>query len=570
MAQMLDKSTTGSSGFDAVLHGGYPTGRTTLLHGATGTGKTTIGMQSLLAGATRDEPGLFVSFEERAAGIRKNSLSLGWDLQKLEDDKKIIIMDVRPDPKAILAGEFDFSGLLALIDGACRTITARRVVIDALDILLQMLEDPLKERNKVYELHNWLLDKNLTALMTSKLYGNDAAYPFLEFMTDCVVHLQPLNQDRQRLLRVVKYRGSNFSSESIPYTIGEQGILMFPFLETDLEHRTFHDHVSTGLIDLDEMLSGGYLDGSCITIAGATGTGKTTFASSFALAACRRGERIVYLNFEESAGNLIAMMQSAGVDLNAIIENRLLVVSSRLAESSGPIEHLHQDIALIEELRPRHVILDAASSCGRMGSETAAYSYLLRLISHCRHNGITLLLTVQTTGFQQKHEIYGVAYSSLIDAIIFLDYIQVGGEVNRTLLVLKARGSKHSNQYREFIITGEGVKFMQIYKGKGGMLTGVARLEQELEDQYAEQRREQAIEAKKRELERLRAQLKSKTDVSQSEIEKAKIELSILESEREIMHDSQNRRQSMRIVSGKEDNPDKPLSTNDPLDREVD
>jgi len=463
MATDLPKASSGSSGFDMILKGGFPCGRTTLLHGGTGTGKTIIGIQFLLSGAQSGEPGILVSFEEKADSLRQNALSLSWDLAAFEKEGKLVIIDAMPDPKAIMTGGFDFTGLYSLLEGVIHTLRAKRIVIDAIDILLQLLNDPAKERNQVYQLHDWLSTHGMTGLLTSKLTANIPEFPFLEYLTDCVIRLMPLNVDRQRMLLVVKYRGSDFVSGPHPYTVATGGIVLNALAETDLQYVPVGEYVTTGLSALDEMMCGGYKKGSCIVIAGPSGTGKTTIASLFAAAVCNNYGRVLYINYEESVNNIIAMMKSTGLDLEPAIQNDHLKIIAKMPEAMGPECHLYHDIAALQEHNAQYLIVDAISACKRIASENAAFSYLFRLLNYCRKSGITVLLTNQISGFQQTHDIYGFGFSSFVDTIIFLDYVQIGGEVNRTLLILKSRGSGHSNQYREFLITGQGIRFMNVY-----------------------------------------------------------------------------------------------------------
>ncbi len=548
----LAKSSSGSTGLDAVLEGGYPKERTTLLHGGTGTGKTILGLQFLICGAQNDEPGILVTFEERAEAIRQNALALGWDLGQMEKEGKLIILDALPDPTAVFSGGFDFSGFFALLDGAARTLKAGRIVIDAVDALLQLLNDPVRERSQIQQLHQWLTDHKHTAILTAKLSDGLPAYPFMEFLNDCVIRLTPLNEDRQRLLSVVKYRGSNFSSGEHPYTITRDGLSLVPLADAQLQYETISEHISSGLSVLDEMMGGGYRRGASIALAGASGTGKTTFACLFAAAAVARGERVLYVNFEESANNMVAMMQSSGLDLEPALKSNHLKISSLMPEAAGSEEHLHYNLTAIREHRPHHLVIDAISSCRRMGSEKAAFSYLLRILNYCRQRGITTLFINQITGFQQVHGIYGIGFSSIIDAMVFLDYVQVGGEVNRTMMILKARGSQHSNQYREFTITGNGIHFEKLYSGRGGMLTGVARIEEEYREELEARQRKQKIEAQRRKVERLRSSLQMDISASESEIEKAAVELDAIETEDRISWEARKKRQSMR--TGKNEN----------------
>jgi circadian clock protein KaiC len=546
MAYELLKSSSGIEGFDSILRGGYPRGRTTLIHGSTGSGKTILSLQFLIYGAMNGEPGVFISFEERADSVRENALSLGWDLKQLEKEGKLVVVDAKPDPSAVHSGHFNFSGLFAILDGLVEKLKAKRIVIDAIDLLLQLLQDPAQERNHIYQLHDWILNKNITALLTSKITGDMPDYPFVEFLTDCVIRLRPVNENRQRLIQIVKYRGSDYNDGLHPYIINQDGIYIYPMTHLEINHTLIGNHISTGLPGLDSMMGGGYRKGSCIAIAGTSGTGKTTFASKFAVSACERGEQVLYINFEESVNNMIILMKSSGTDLATSIKKGHLKIISQMPEAAGPEDHLYFNIREMESHKAQHLILDAISACQRMGSVEAAYSFLHRILDYCRKKNITVLLTYQANNPHKLDEVFGIGISSMIDSIIYLNYVQIGGEVNRTVMVMKSRGSEHSNQYREFLITSGGLKFIDIYSGKGGMLTGTARLEQESREKLETQQREELIHVKIKEIDRMQKKLEAEILSARANIDKAEAELLMLESENRSSLESEKQREKWR------------------------
>lgn len=461
----IPKVPTQIFGLDEVLEGGLPQGRTTLVSGGPGSGKTVLGLEFLWSGAMAGEPGVFVTFEERAAAVRKNALSMGWNLAALEKAGKVAIVEARLYGEEVITGDFDMYGLLAIVDGLIKKIRARRVVMDALDVLLRVFSDPRRERNELYRVHEWLIDRRLTSVLTVKVHREGDTVPqyeFLDFMADCVVRLdhRVVGQVATRRLRVIKYRGSGFGTNEYPYVIGEHGIVLFPLTKAELTHQPLGPKVSSGLAGLDAMLKGGYRRASCILVTGTSGTGKTTLACTFIQAACRRGERVLYLSFEESREAIVAGMLSAGIDLRPALRARRLLVQATLPEAMGSDDHLIRALQAIDTFRPDHVTLDAVSACVRMGSEQAAFDYLMRLVSVIKERGITCILTNQINGLVgSDEELSGIGFSSVVDAVIQLRFIETDQAIDRQLLVIKSRGSAHSNRRQPFFITKQGITF---------------------------------------------------------------------------------------------------------------
>jgi circadian clock protein KaiC len=461
----IPKVPTQITGLDEVLEGGLPRGRTTLASGGPGSGKTVLGLEFLWSGAMAGEPGVFVTLEERAKAIRQNALSMGWDLAALEKTGKVAIVEARLFGEEVISGDFDIQGLLAIMGGHIKRIRAKRVVVDALDALLRVFNDPRRERDELYRLHEWLIDQELTNVLTAKIHRDGEAaiqYEFLDFMADCVIRLdhRVIGQVATRRLRVIKYRGSGFGTNEYPYVIGNQGIVLFPLTKAELTHKPTGPKVSSGLAGLDAMLDGGYRRASGIIVAGSSGTGKTMLACAFARAASHRGEKVLYLNFEESQEAMVAGMLSAGIDLRPALQSRRLVVQTGLPEAMGSDNHLIRALAAIDSFKPDHLIIDAISACVRMGSEKAAFDYLMRLVAVVKERGITCIMTNQIGGLAgTDEELSGIGFSSVVDAVIQLRFVDAGQEIGRQILVVKARGSGHSNRREPFYITGQGFEF---------------------------------------------------------------------------------------------------------------
>jgi len=462
----IPKVPTKIAGLDEILEGGIPRGRTTVVSGGPGSGKTVLGLEFLCRGAMAGEPGVFITLEERAEAIRLNASAMGWDLAALEKAGKLAIIEARLLGEEIVAGDFDIQGLLAIVGGHVKRIGARHLVMDALDVLLRIYDDLKRERNELSRLHDWLTDQGLTSVLSVKTRHDDnqgSQYEFLDFMADCVIRLdhRVVGQVATRRLRVIKYRGSGFGTNEYPYVFGEHGIVLFPLTTAELTHQPLGAKVSTGLKGLDLMLDGGFRRASCVLFSGNSGTGKTTLASTFAQAACQRGERVLYLNFEESTEAMISGMLSAGIDLRPSIHDKTLLVQTATPESTGSDNHLNRVMETIARFKPDHLILDAVSACVRMGSKKSAFDFMMRLVSVVKERGITSILTNQiSSGIPNSdEELSGIGFSSVVDAVVQLRYVETDEEIIRQVLIVKSRGSAHSNRRQLYVITDRGIEF---------------------------------------------------------------------------------------------------------------
>ncbi len=505
----LEKAPTHIPGLDDILEGGLPRGRTTVVSGGAGSGKTLLGLEFLYHGALHGEPGIFVGFEESVEQIRQNAATLGWDLPALERDNHLFLLDGRIKPETLLSGDFSLKGLLAIVAGKRREMGARRIVIDALDVILRLFDTPQQVRNELHALNDWLQAAGLAAILTVRPSsgGGDSPYEdFFESMGDCILALDArvTEQVATRRLRVIKYRGSGFGRNEYPYVITPTGLQAAPISSVGLRHKPLGEKISTGNARLDELLDGGYRQGACILLAGLPGAGKTTLAATFVAAACQRGERALYIGFEESEAAMIHNVSSAGVVLQPHLAAGRLAFLTAFPESLGVEEHYFAALEGIEAFRPDHVVVDAISACRRMGGQRAAFEYLMRLLNACKERGLTILLLNQLSGATSYMEISGNEISSMVDTAILLNYQFSLGETNRVFQILKSRGGRHSNQKCEFRLTDDGFQVVDVYLGEGDVLTGAARQRQEEKDRLEAQRLAFEIKVKELELERLR------------------------------------------------------------------
>ena len=464
IAAAIPKTATQIEGLDEILKGGLPIGRVTLVGGGPGAGKTVFGLELLYRAALSGEPGIFLSFEESAANIRQNARSFGWDLAALEKSGKLFLMEGLLDPEVVISGNFNLAGFLSIIEGKARDMGAGRVVIDALDVLMRYFDDPMREQQQFLGLHNWLVDNGLTAVLTTKnTKGTErpSPYEYLDFMADCVIYLDQKAQDQvnTKRMQIVKYRGSAYGSNEYPFLVTDKGMYFHAISDMLLDFEPSSKRASSGVPQLDEILGGGYFQGSAILISGMTGTGKTSVAATFAHAACAKGQKVLYINFEESRPGLLAGMRSIGIDLGSAIEGGSLWVMSTMPESRGIEEHLYDKVCAIKRFKPDHVVVDAISACKRIAGDKASFDFIMRLVNFCRRRGITTVLINQSSSEEVTHAVSGIGISSIIDTILTLYYEDAGAQTNRLLQVLKSRGTHHSNRYHTFVLTDDGVQF---------------------------------------------------------------------------------------------------------------
>jgi circadian clock protein KaiC len=472
-------------------------------------------MEFLVKGAMEfNEPGVFISFEETADELTKNVRSLGFDLDELIARKKLAIDFVRIERSEIEeTGDYDLEGLFVRLGYAIDSIGAKRVVLDTIETLFGALSNEGILRAELRRLFRWLKNKGVTALITGERgEGSLTRQGLEEYVSDCVILLdhRVIEQISTRRVRIVKYRGSVHGTNEYPFIIDEEGINILPITSLGLQHGVSDERISTGVRGLDEMLGGkGYYRSSTVLISGTAGSGKSSLAAHFAEAACARGERCLYLAFEESPQQIVRNMRSIGLHLERWVKKGLLRFHATRSTLQGLEMHLATCHKLVREFKPHFVILDPIGNLTMAGTVADTTSMLLRLLDFLKSEGITALWTNLTSGGEDREKT-DVGISSLVDTWLLLRDVELNGERNRALYVLKSRGMAHSNQIREFLLTDHGIELSNVYLGPEGVLTGTARQAQEAKESAEATRREQQIEARRRELARKRQALEAR------------------------------------------------------------
>ena len=551
--QGIRKSPTGISGFDELTHGGLPAGRPTLVCGTAGCGKTLFASTFLLNGASKfGEAGVFVTFEERPTDIVSNVASLGFDLQAMVDSGMIAIEHIAIDPAELAeVGDYDLEGLFLRLEFAIDQVGAKRIVLDTIESLFSAFTNPAILRAEIRRLFDWLKEKGITAVITGERGDGSLTRQGLEeYVSDCVILLdhRVQNQISTRRMRIVKYRGSAHATNEIPFLIDQDGFSVLPVSALGLGHHVSTERISSGVPDLDAMLSGGgFYRGSSILLSGVAGSGKSSLAACFAAAACRAGERALYFSFEESAEQTVRNMRSIGIDLQPHIDSGALRYTAARPTLYSLEMHLAVILREIERVKPSIVVLDPISAFIGSGDGLEVHAMMLRIVDYLKSAQITAVFNHLTDVLEGSARTE-VGLSSLMDAWILLLNRESGGEFNRELYLLKARGISHSNQVREFVMSNSGIRLVPPYVGGGQALTGTARVAEEARRQQEETRRRTEVETLAEQLEQRRRKATAEIEALQAELAADEAQLRrVLESEKDYLRQLELDQQKIQI-----------------------
>lgn len=532
----LPKVPTGITGFDEITYGGLPLGRTTLVRGGAGCGKTVFAVQSLISRARdRGEPGILVAFEENANQIVANAATLGWDIPALAA-KRLFFLDASLSPEMVQDGDFDLTRLLNVLQAVSEEAGAKHIVFDGIDVLLRLLDNPVAERREIYRVRDWLSRSGLTAIITQKAGADDdhswEHYSFMQFMADCVVNLghHVVAGSSFRNVRVMKYRGSGFLGDEFPITITQSGIQVTNRGPVELHYVVTDERISSGLPRLDVMLSGGYYRGSNVLISGAPGTAKSTLAGLFVAAACERGERAMYVNFDEGSTQIVRNLASVGIRLAPHLKSGLLKIYSTRTRGPNIEDQFGELRKVIRAHKPTCLVVDPLSALSSKLAHVASADATQLFLDFLKVEGITVVNTSLLDG-PDVGEATSNGISTIADTWIHVSYIVNEGERNRALTIVKSRGTGHSNQVRELTLADSGVTLTDVYTAQGQVLMGVARWEREQEERASKQVMLRASEIARVKLNSAQAEAAARLTVITTEMEVRRAELALLDFE---------------------------------------
>ena len=483
--KQLQKCPTGIKGFDEITEGGLPKNRTTLVSGSAGSGKTLLGIDFLINGAIQfKEPGVFMSFEETEDELYTDVASLNLDLQGLVLQNKILIEHVILERKDIQETDFNLEGLFVRLEHAIDSVGAKRVVLDSIESIFAGITNIGIFRLEIKRLFRWLKEKQVTAIVTGEpAQENYTRHGLEQYISDCIILLDNRvnEQIAIRRVRVVKYRGSKHGTNEYPFVIDKDGLSVIPITSAGLDQPGTPEKVSTGIPTLDKLFKGGkpgYTRGSTVLASGTAGTGKTSLAAAFAVASCKRGERCLFLSYEESSGQLIQNMSSIGIHFEPMIKKGLLKIVSTRPSFFGLEMHLLDLYKLIAEFKPQAVVIDPLTSLIGEGDPREIRSMITRMIDLLKSNGITSFFTSLVSSAAQNDTSGEIGVSSLIDTWIVVRELEedVSKKRIRGIFIVKSRGTGHDSDVYRLILSNDGIELMPV----GGKSTGIANKEKKI------------------------------------------------------------------------------------------
>ena len=477
----IPRLPTGIPGFDIIAGGGLPQQRATLVAGTAGSGKTIFAAQFLAGGVLEyEEAGVFVSFEDAAADIRRNVFSFGWDIPGWEKAGQWTFVDATPvaDEPSTVVGSYDLSGLVARVEHAVKKTKAKRVALDSLNALFVQHTDTSMLRSELYRLTTALKRLGVTVVFTGERvddYGVVTRFGIEEFVADNVVILRNVLADerRRRTVEILKFRGARHERGEVPFTIQEKGIFVIPLTAQELTQTSSTTRITSGVAELDRMCEGGFFRDSIILCSGATGTGKTLLVTEFLEGGIREGERCLLFAFEESRDQLYRNAAAWGMNFDEAEEKGLLRVVNTYPHAMPMEDHLVRMRRTVEEFRPQRVAVDSLSALERVFTLRSFREFVISFTSFLKERETAGLFTSTTPNLLGGGSVTEKHISTLTDSIILLRYVESNGRVRRSITVLKMRGSRHDHDIREYTIDGEGMHIGDVFHGVNGILSGM-------------------------------------------------------------------------------------------------
>ncbi|MES2185712.1 MAG: ATPase domain-containing protein [Pseudomonadota bacterium] len=470
----------GVPGLDNILCGGLTPNRLYLLEGAPGAGKTTIAMQFLRQGAAQGESVMYVTLSETADELLGVARSHGWDLAGIQVREMLPSADaLEPDEQYTMfhPSEVELSETTLKILADVDKIKPTRVVFDSLSELRLLAGGSLRYRRQILALKQFFAGRKCTVLLLDDMTAMEHDLQ-VQSIAHAVIRLEQNNSDygasRRRLI-VVKFRGKEFRGGYHDYRIVRGGLEVYPRLVA-AEHVVplTQTRIPSGLQALDDLLGGGIEKGTSTLFVGAPGTGKSTVAVQFAIAAARRGECAALFIFDESISTLRTRCAGMGMELGPYIDSGHIRVRQVDPAELSPGEFVHAIRAAVTEHHAQVIVIDSLNGyLNAMPDERFLIVQLHELLTYLGQAGVATLLVGAQHGLIGMQMQTPVDASYLADAVVLLRYFEIDGEVRQAISVLKKRGGAHERSIRDFTMDREGVHIGEPLRNFRGILTGI-------------------------------------------------------------------------------------------------
>ncbi len=471
---------TGISGLDDVLSGGLIPGRLYLVEGSPGAGKTTMALQFLMEGARSGETVLYVTLSENAAELHGVAVSHGWDLSNIHMREMLPTQDnLLPDEQYTMfhPSEVELSETTQRILKDVEELKPSRVVFDSLSELRLLSGTSLRHRRQILALKQFFSSRQCTVMLLDD-NSTEREDHQVRSIAHAVVSLEQLHSDygsARRRLVVVKYRGKQFREGFHDYKIVRGGLNVFPRLvASEHSHPAVQARIASGIDALDQLLGGGIEKGTSTLFVGAPGTGKSTIAMQFAIAAARRGECAALFIFDESINTLCTRGEGMGMHMRPFIDSGHIRIKQVDPGELSPGELVHEIRQAVISHHATVVVIDSLNGyLNAIPDERFLIVQLHELLTFLGQAGVATLLVGAHHGLIGTQMQAPVDASYLADAVVLLRYFEFKGEVCQAISVMKKRGSAHERTIRAFSMDATGLHIGEPLRGFRGILTGV-------------------------------------------------------------------------------------------------
>lgn len=476
-----DLASTGIPGLDEILGGGLPRRHLYLVEGISGTGKTTVGLQFIIEGAARGERCLYVSLSETEGDLHQTAASHGWSLQGVEIFEMLESAEaagVDEQYTLFYPSEVELGESTQQVLEAVDRVRPQRVVIDTIAGLRMLAEEPLRYRRQMQALRQFLVQRDCTVLILDETDDpRSASQP--RSLVHGIVHLDltlPEYGPEHRRLRISKLRGVNFSSGYHDCRMETGGLRVYPRLRAAAHEALPRatEHLTSGVPELDTMLGGGLRRGASALVMGSAGTGKSTVAMSYAMAAAQRGERCTYFIFDESLDSFLLRAKGVGFRFESFVERGVFRVQSIDPAEMTPGEFAYMLREETEQHGLRLVVIDSLSGyMYAMPQQRFLNLHLHELMTYFSSQRVSTIFTLVQHGLLGQEVATSSELSYIADTLILLRYFEVHGTVRKAISVFKNRSGPHENTIRDFVIDATGLRLGPPLRDFQGVLSGV-------------------------------------------------------------------------------------------------
>jgi circadian clock protein KaiC len=471
--------STGVAGLDAILGGGLPSQHLYLVEGTPGTGKTTLALQFLLAGASENQHGVYVTLSETKHELHEVAASHGWSLEGVDIVELAAEGSGVPDePYTVFhPAELELQQTMAAVLAAIDRSKPGLVVLDSLSEMRLLARDPLRFRRQILALKQFFAGRQTTVLLLDDKTASDGDLQLHSLAHGVIVleHVALEYGAERRRLQVTKLRGQPFWGGFHDFRIRTGGVVVYPRIATGTPALNTDVHlVKSGSAPLDKLLGGGLQLGSSLLITGAAGTGKSVLSTQYACAATMRGERVRFYLFDERLNSFMLRTNGLGMDISEAVHDGRLMLEQIEPTQMSPGEFANEVARAVDEEHVSLIIIDSINGYMQsMPEERLLAIQIHELLSYLSNRRVTSIMTLVQQGIFGHPIDEAAEVSYLADTVVLLRYFEVLGSVRQAISVVKKRSGDHERTIRECRVAKGGMSLGEPLSEFQGVLTGV-------------------------------------------------------------------------------------------------